>query len=338
MHIIDTEAHFYTEMYMKELSNYPLYPHFRTDAKGNTILHFHENLTLNFKQNLIRKLLKIDHRLKNMQDAGVSVQVLSLSVPGCELLEPSIGTRISKLVNDELARIIDKYPENFTGLASIAPQDPDKAAEEFERAVNELGLRGIKLHSNIGGKYPDAPEFQFIFEIADKLKVPIYIHPTQSKISALQGYGYGLAGPAFGYTFDAALSALRIILSGLLDKYPGVNIVLGHLGETLPFIIKRINFAYTHTWHSMNIPRLSKPPSEYLTTNFYLGTAGNFHQPALKCAYDTFGPNHLLFASDYPYENIKMSVAYIKRSSIPLQDQEKIFYHNPKRVFCLKNV
>jgi predicted TIM-barrel fold metal-dependent hydrolase len=284
----------------------------------------------------MEELLNIEKRLERMRDAGISIQVLSLSVPGCEALEPSFGTRLSKLVNDELARVCEKYRENFVGLASLAPQDSENARDEFERAVRELGLRGVKLHSNIGGKYPDAPEFHYLFEMADKLGFPIYLHPTQSNISPLRGYGYGLAGPAFGYTFDAALSALRIILSGVLDKYPGAKIILGHLGETLPFIIKRIDFAYKHGWHSMDLPKLRKLPSEYLFTNFYFGTAGNFHQPSLKCAYDTFGPDRLLFASDCPYENIEDSVTYIKQSTIPTEDQQKIFYINARKIFNLR--
>jgi predicted TIM-barrel fold metal-dependent hydrolase len=333
--IIDTEAHFFTNTYINELSRYSLYPHF-TQGADSIILHFSEGLALSIKHSLMEELLNIEKRLKRMRDAGISIQVLSLSVPGCEPLEPSFGTKLSKAVNDELARICEKYPENFVGLASLAPQDPENARDEFDRAVRELGLRGVKLHSNIGGRYPDAPEFHYLFEMADKLGVPIYLHPTQSNISPLQGYGYGLAGPAFGYTFDTALSALRIILSGVLDKYPGAKIILGHLGETLPFIVKRIDFAYKHSWHSMDLPKLRKLPSEYLFTNFYFGTAGNFHQPSLKCAYETFGPDRLLFASDYPYENMEESVSYIRDSTIPPEDQEKIFYLNSRKVFNLR--
>lgn len=337
--IIDTEAHFYTKTYVKELLKYPLYPRFSKAAADDTILlHFSEGLTLKIKHTFMDELINIDERLGRLREVGDYVQVLSLSVPGCEPLEPSLGTRLSKLVNDELARIIEKYPQMFVGLASIAPQDPENAADEFERAVKELGLKGVKLHSNIGGKYPDATEFHYIFKMAGKLNVPIYLHPTQTNIPPLQAYGYGLAGPAFGYTFDAALSALRIILSGVLDKYPGVKIILGHLGEALPFIIKRIDFAYTHTWHSMDLPKLRKLPSEYLFTNFYFGTAGNFHQPALKCTFDTMGVDRLLFASDYPYENIERSISYIKYSTIPPEEQEKIFYHNPKSIFHVKNI
>jgi len=334
--IIDTECHFYTTTYVNELLKYPFYPHFSEGTAGGIIIHFYEGLTLNIKHSLLEELLGVEERLKRMRDAGISIQVLTLSVPGCEPLEPSLGTRLSKMVNDELAKVIEKYPENFVGLASLAPQDPENAKDEFERAVKDLGLRGVKLHSNIGGKYPDAPEFHYLFEMADKLGVPIYLHPTQSDIAPLKGYGYGLAGPAFGYTFDTALSALRIILSGVLDKYPGVKIILGHLGETLPYIIKRIDFAYKHTWHLISLPKLRKLPSEYLFTNFYFGTAGIFHQPALKCAYETFGPDLLLFASDYPYENLEESVSFIKQSTIPPEEQEKIFHLNAEKIFNIR--
>lgn len=190
------------------------------------------------------------------------------------------------------------------------------------------------MNSNVQGLYLDDRRFWVIFERAEKLGVPIFLHPTVPKIKELRNtYKYALAGPSFGFTFDTALCMMRLILSGVFDKYPSLKFVLGHFGESIPFILNRINFPFIRPWAAQNVEiRLSKLLSEYFKTNVFIGTSGEFHKPAIMCAIHTMGHDKVLFASDYPYEDSANTVQRIKSLQLSEEEEAKICCLNAKRL------
>ncbi|MEM4289300.1 MAG: amidohydrolase family protein [Nitrososphaerota archaeon] len=339
MEIVDFEAHFYTKEYVEALIKNKDYPKYKRDReKGIHWLWYAPNTLEPHTGQLLERLLDLNEkRFKDMTEAGVKMQVLSLSAPGCEQFSAPLGTKLAKRVNDELSRIVGKNPDKFVGLAALAPQDPGEAADELERAVKELGLKGWKTHSNIRGTYLDSKKFWIILEKAEKLGVPIFLHPTIPLIRELRkSYGYALAGPAFGFAFDTALCMMRLILSGVFDRYPNLKFVLGHLGEAMPFLLNRLDFPFVRPWVTQGVKiKLSKKPSEYFKNNVFVGTSGEFHNSALICTVQAMGYDKVLFASDYPYEDTIKAVDRI--NALPLSDEEKakIFFLNAKTILNL---
>ncbi|MDW8359553.1 MAG: amidohydrolase family protein [Candidatus Caldarchaeum sp.] len=326
MEKIDFETHFYTKEYVNLLSKRRAIPRYVHDKRLNIkYLHYYRNVREPHPPPILDRLLDFDRtRLQTMDKAGINKQVLSLSTPGCEQFDTKTATTIAKSANDQLAKLVEKYPERFVGLASLAPQDPGTAADELKRAVQELGLRGWKTHSNIRGTYLSDKKYWPILEQAEKLDVPIFLHPTIPRIKEFaQNIGYPLAGPAFGFIVETALCSLRLILTGVFDKYPRLKFFLGHLGESLPFILNRIDFPVFMPWVKENMDiKLWKRPSEYFLSNFYIGTSGDFQKPVLECVLKVMGVNRVVFASDYPYEKPEDAVNRIE--SLQLQDSEKI--------------
>jgi 5-carboxyvanillate decarboxylase len=283
------------------------------------------------------KLLDLgDLRIKDMDEAGLDVQVLSLSAPGCEQFEPREGTALARETNNELSLALKKYPQRFIGLAALAPQDPGESAKELERSVKELGMKGAKINSNIRGEYLDDQKYWPIFEKAEQLRVPIYLHPTIPSPAMLQPYsryGVALAGPTLGFGAETALHVMRLIFSGVFDKYPGLKIILGHLGEGLPFWMHRIDYAWLQPWMNNLRPNIARKPSEYLKTNFMVTTSGMTSFPAFLCTLMTLGADNIAFATDYPYDSTKESVELIKSLQIADSDKEKVFNINAFRIF-----
>ena len=231
------------------------------------------------------KILEVgEQRIKEMEEDGIDMQVLSLIAPGVQVFDAATGTSLARKVNDELYRIVQKYPGKFAGLAAIAPQDPMGAADELERAVKDLGMKGASINSHTRGEYLDDRKYRVIFERAERLGVPIYIHPRMPSPAMVKPY---LTYPALatamnGFAAEVSLHALRLILSGLFDEHPGVKIILGHLGEGLPFWLWRLDNRWLKMPQGMII---KKRPSYYVKNNFFITTAGNFSVPAFLCAH-----------------------------------------------------
>lgn len=338
--IVDFEAHFYTKEYVKTLLKNEDHPKYKKDETTSTYwLWYTPHVQEPHTEQLLERLLDVNEkRIKDMHDAGVKMQVLSLSAPGCEQFDASIGKKLARKVNDELASVIERKPDRFVGLAALAPQDPGEAADELERAVKELGLRGWKTHSNIRGAYIDDKKYWVIFEKAEKLGVPIFLHPTVPTIDVLSDtYGYALAGPAFGFTFDTALCMMRLILSGIFDRYPNLKIVLGHFGETMPFLLNRLDFPIVRPWVAKNVDiKISKKPSDYFKSNVYVATSGEFHNPAIMCTLQVMGCDRVLFASDYPYEDSMKAVERVKALPLPEEEKSKICHLNAKTLLNIR--
>jgi|Deesub1362A_J573_1020465.scaffolds.fasta_scaffold00222_14 predicted TIM-barrel fold metal-dependent hydrolase len=329
---VDFEAHFYTRSYLKALLERDLPPKFEYDSRGRIVLVYPEGFRM---ARYVDRFIDFDARVDDMDRAGVNVQILSIARPGTDRFDSKYGLKLAMEINDAIARISEKYEDRFLGLASL-PKDPEMAVEEMERAIKDLGIVGINLHSNIDGKPLDALEFLPIYEKAEQMRIPVFIHPTLPVVSEAVK-DYGLWGAALGYTFDGALAALRLILSGVLDTYPSLKVVLPHLGETLPYLFKRIDSAGSTIRKkgpaSARLggglePKNSMLPSQYLLRNFYVDSAGILHSHAFICAYNTLGAERILFATDYPFEDMEEASQFIENLEIPEKDKKKIFYRN----------
>ncbi|MFH1031558.1 MAG: amidohydrolase family protein [Chloroflexota bacterium] len=280
-------------------------------------------------------LLDMDKgRLKVMDEAGVDMQVLSFFQPGVQALDVPVGVATAKKINDKLADVVKKYPTRFAGLAAIAPQAPEEAAKELERAVRKLGLKGTSINSHVKGEYLDDRKFRPIFAAAEKLDVPIYIHPQRPSPELLKSFSAYpvLAGAMAGFAAEVSLHALRLICSGLFDEYPKLKIVLGHMGEALPYWLWRID---NHWKRDPLSKKLKKTPSQYIKDNFFITTSGMFWGPPLMCAYLALGADNILFAVDYPFESSQEGVQFIQSVPICDSDKEKICHLNAEKLLGL---
>ena len=278
-------------------------------------------------------------RLQAMDEVGIDVQVLSFSSPGVEAMDIEDAKIMARKVNDELAEKISKHSDRFAGFATIASHEPESAALELERAVKQLGLKGVKINSHVQGQYLDAPKFRPIFEMAQKLDVPVYLHPRSPSPDIIQPYlTYPvLVSQVFGFGAETSLHAMRLICSGLFDEYPKLKLILGHLGETLPFILWRLK---DHRWDKVDVsnplgPHTKEELSYYVKNNFYVTTSGNFFVPALLCTIMALGADRILFAVDSPFESSKAAVAFIESAPISDADKEKIFHLNAEKLLKL---
>jgi predicted TIM-barrel fold metal-dependent hydrolase len=271
---------------------------------------------------------KIDQRLQDMDDAGIDLQVLSAgSVEEYENLQDAIN--LAKKTNDNLAEVVNKYPKRFAAYCTLPWQDSAAAITELERAVKELGLRGIKIDGTVKGEYLDNKKFWPVFKKAEELGTPIFIHPEEMQGDKLKPYlDYpGLSGAGWGYAMDTGTQAVRLIASGLFDECPNLMIILGHMGEGLPYWSWRLN-------HHGPGQLLKKWPAEYIKSNFYISTSGHFDHPALICSWMAVGADHLLFGVDFPTDSNKQAVEFMETAPYLSQsDKEKIYHLNAERIF-----
>lgn len=345
MRKFDLEAHFYTREYNEYLRSRKEFPRLETVEyeAGRKIdrIWYSPELVRPKSPSVSEMLLDLEEiRLKKMDEAGVDVQVISLNDPGCQLFDAQEATELARKTNDELARITKKHPDRFIGLAAIAPQSPGEAANELERTVKDLGFRGAFMGSNVRGEYPDDPKYWVIFERAEKLGVPINIHPmipSSSMLKQYATYGDALVGPSLGYGAETALSVMRLMCSGVFDKYPGLKIILGHLGEALPFWMSRLNLGWVEPPAMGGLgPKCTKKPTDYLKSNFIITTSGLFFEPAFLCSYLALGADNIAFGIDYPFADNKMAVQFMERMPISEQDKAKIFHLNAEKLFSIE--
>ncbi len=305
------------------------------------------NMPLPYTVDAHRQSMIGEKRFKDMDEAGIDMQVIS---PVCfqdGLVDPAEAAALAKLTNDELAKIIETYPKRFYGFAALACQDPDAAARELERAVQQLKLKGAMIYSHIQGEYLDGSKFRCIFETAERLGVPIYLHPKEPSPGMIKPYEVYplLEGKAWGYAAEAGLHAMRLIASGLFDEHPRLQIILGHGGEGLPYWLWRMGSGEglgeekeekdTGRPGMPGGTSLQKPLAVYVRNNFYASTSGMAWGPVLQFLHTAMGPDRVLFAVDYPSESNIRAVKAVASLPIGDEDRKKIFYLNTKRLLRL---
>lgn len=346
MRVIAIEEHAYTPKYIEYLFSRKEFPRREFIQKDGKKYVREWWSPTNFRLSDPDKPQKIsdigEGRIRDMDAAGIDMQVISLSFPGVERFEAEGGTHISKIVNDELSEIVRQYPKRFAAYATLAPQDPPAAAAELERAVTQLGLKGAMITGHIRGEYLDEKKYWVILEMAEKLDVPLYIHPAIPSPELLKAYlPYpALASGILGFAADTSLHAMRLILSGVFEKYPRLKIILGHLGEALPFWLWRMDSRIEEEIQTDPLSNefyeyLTKSPSSYFKNNFYVTTSGMYWEPALQFVNSVLGSDRIMFAADYPYESSQEAVKFLKEAKMKTADREKIFHSNAEKLLRL---
>jgi predicted TIM-barrel fold metal-dependent hydrolase len=337
---IDLEGHFFTDHYVQLLQGRRQPP--RQEVDGKSVRLWVEpsvpDLCQESTAELQERLLDLGSaRLAAMDDAGVRVQVLGISNPATEQLEPEVAGAVARAVNDELAAVVRRHPTRFAALATVAAASPDAASAELERCVRELGFRGLMLRTHVRDEFLDAPRFRPIFETAARLGVPVCLHPTVPHarlIESLLGYGWSLPGPALGYGVETAIHTMRLVYSGLFDDYPTLQVVVGLLGAALSFWTYRMDFA--QPWMAPRRgPRLERRPTEYLRDNLYVTTAGNFLDSALASAVAELGVDRVLFGSDYPFATLREASDFVEGAALSADERDRICHRNAERLLGL---
>jgi uncharacterized protein len=274
-------------------------------------------------------------RLRAMDATGIDVQVLSITSPGTQVLPPSEAVPLARDANDQLAAAITAHPDRFAGFATLPTPDPDAAAAEFERVVQKLGLKGAMINGRTNDRFLDDPSFRPILEVATALDVPIYLHPTVPSKTVQDAYYAGLdpaistrfATAGWGWHMETGIHALRMILAGVFDRYPGLQLILGHWGEMIPFYLARVEWALFPL-----AKHLQRPISDYFTQQVYVTPSGMFTLPPFLLTLQILGADHILYSVDYPYSSGDDARTFLEHAPISPADREKIAHGNAEKV------
>jgi uncharacterized protein len=277
-------------------------------------------------------------RLREMDEAGIDMQILSHTVPDASGLPASIAVPLARQANDQLAEAIAAHPDRFAGFATLPMSDPKAAAVELERAVRELGLRGALINGTTRGHFLDDSFFLPVLERAATLDVPLYLHPAEPLAEVRTAYyagfapsvSYVLATAGWGWHVETGLHALRLILAGVFDHFPNLQIILGHMGELIPFFLGRIEYAFSQAGVT-----LQRRVCEYVRQNFYVTTSGIFTVPPLRLSIEVMGIDRVLFSVDYPYSLNVEGRALLDAAPLTQEQKEKISHMNAERLLNL---
>jgi 2,3-dihydroxybenzoate decarboxylase len=274
-----------------------------------------------------------EQRLNDMDDEGIDVQIISLTSPGVQSIgDPEHAAKSAKRANDSLAEMVSKAPTRFKAMAALPWINPDAAVVELQRAVNDLGAVGVMLNGHTKGAYMDDKAYWPVWEKVAELDVPVYLHPIQGQYwDNCAGYPE-LSGPPWGWAFETGTHFWRLVLSGLFDAYPSLTVILGHMGEFIPFSLWRFDNRSSY----FKLDRgLAHPPSYYAKKNLMVTTAGVCSDESLLCTQIALGSNNILFAVDYPYQLQPQAVQWIESAPISDYDRELICHRNAERIFRL---
>lgn len=279
-----------------------------------------------------------ERRIEDMDAGGVDLQVISLAAPGGQQLEAKRAVPLVRRANEVLAEAVFRHPDRFAGLAALPTPDPEAACAELERAVRELGFRGAVVNGHTRGRFLDAPEFRSLLELAAHLGVPIYLHPTPPPDVVRRAYYSGispevdgaLATSAWGWHVETGLHALRLVLSGVFERLPDLRVVVGHLGEALPFMLRRVDARL-----SPEVTGLKRQPSWYLRHNLWLSISGFFFEAPFRTAMEEFGAERILFSVDYPFASSAEGRRFLEGLGFGPQEYAKIAHRNAEGLFGL---
>jgi len=289
---------------------------------------------------LERRLLDMDgERLSEMDEHGIGFAVLSINAPGVQsVFDRALAIDVARRGNDALAAAVARHPDRYAGFAALPMQDPDAASAELARAVNDLGFKGAMVNgfSQVGDSdtiiYYDDPIYRPFWATVAQLGVPFYLHPRDplpNRMPIYDGHPW-LRGASWAFGVETATHALRLMASGIFDAHPKLTVILGHLGEMLPYNIWR--FDHRVTKRPREIPA-KRRFGEYLRSNFYVTTSGNFHTPTLTCAIAEMGADRVLFSVDYPFEEVVDAAAWFDKAEISESDRVKIGRTNAAKLF-----
>lgn len=320
----------------KALPKIALEEHFITPPLLDYLLQALPKVTAAEKATLLRRLADFgDERLAAMDTAGVAKSVLSVSGPGVQIeKDTATATRLAAQANDVLAAEIAKHPSRYAGFAHVAMQDPKAAADELERCVRELKFCGVMINHHTNGIYLDAPGNDVFWERLQALDVPLYLHPGDAVVMphVLQGVPE-LEKPVWEWTTETSSHALRLIVTGVFDRFPRAQVILGHAGETLPYMLWRLDSRYALTETDR---RIQLPPSDYIRRNIAITLSGQFDEVPLQAAVAALGAERVLFSIDYPYEDSATAGRFMDAAKLSDAQRLAVASGNAERMLRIK--
>src|ERR1700722_13007350 len=280
-----------------------------------------------------------ERRLRSMDEAGITVQVLSNSGPGPDLVPGPDGIAIAREMNDYLAAAIARHPDRFAGFAVLPTQSPDAAAAELARAVKDLHFVGALIGGTTDGRFLDHPSYDALLTAAEHLDVPIYVHPHLAPEAVRKAYFSGLPDGAdrvletagWGWHSETAVHLLRMVVAGTLDRHPKLRLIIDHMGEMLPMMMARADQVFRH-----DIGHLKRPITQTILDQVWITTSGIFDQPPFLAALQTFGIDRIMFSVDYPFEENALGRKFLNEVSLSPADKEKLAHGTADSVLKLK--
>ncbi len=279
-----------------------------------------------------------EHRLASMHESGIDFQVLSLAALGMEKLNAADSTTVLRDVNDEVAAAVRSHPDHFAAFATLPLLEPEAAAQELQRCVKDLGFAGAMLNGTVDGAFLDDPRFTPVWEAAQELGCPIYLHPASPPQAVKEAYysglpaetGFMLSIAGWGWHAETALHSLRLIVSGLFDRMPGLQVIIGHMGEGLPYALARSSAALS------GAAKLQRSVSDTFLQHFHITTSGYFTRPPFECAEEVVGIDRMMFSVDYPFSpNAKGRAFLDSLNPISNDRRAKLVHGNAERVLKL---
>jgi len=324
---IDCHNHFYPEGYLKELAKPGGYARVEKDGQGRLLIHYEGDYNV-----VVGPHINLADRLNDIVKHGADRHVLSLTTPRVERESPERGVRLAKMANDGFSEICEKHPDKLSAMAALPLQSPIEAADELERAVKELGLSGGTLMSNVNGVPLDSEGLMPVYEMAAKLDVPLFIHPTSPINHSYMG-DYRLV-PILGFGVDTSLSVLRMVFSGLLERLPSLKLVASHLGGVYPYLRGRIDVGYSAYPECKE--RISRPPSEYLKKVWVDSII--YDESVFLSTLAFLGPEKIVLGSDHPHQigDIEGAIGRINGLDISEADKKRILVGNAKKLLKLR--
>lgn len=324
---IDVHNHFYPEAYIQAVRRDSAVVSI-TDDDGVTRIHYPGDYSV-----IVPAHRDPELRLADLDQAGVDMQVLSLTVPGVHFEPAAAGIALAQVTNDAFAEIVQRYPTRYRAFATLPTQAPEVAARELERAVRELGLSGAMLFSNLGGLPLDDARFWPIYEAAEALEVPLLIHPIGP--ASLANMEDMRLVALLGFPFDMTLAATRLVLSGVLDHFPGLILILGQLGGALPLLAERVERGYAI--YPELTGTLQRSPTEYFRMLYY--DTVPYGRLGIPLTYDFAGPERIVLASDHPHQigNLQGCATVIEAMDVPAEHKALMLGDNMARLLKLTN-
>lgn len=324
--IIDAHAHFYPPRFIEQFDSWKKYGfEVQRDASGNRVLSRQGKLIAVYTD----AFYSLDKRLEEMDKGRVDVQALSFVQPGIYWAEPELGLSLCQLINDEMHQIVKKYPSRFIGIAAVPLQDVDRAIQELERAVRHLECKGVGIGTTINEMDLDSQELFPFYQKAEELSIPILVHPFAWERDRARLSPYYLETAVLGFMFENTIAILKVILGGILEKYPNLRFSFAHLGGAVPYLIGRIEKAAA--LRPQMCAKISYLPSFYLR-KMYIDTA-YFYSPAILCALACIPEEQIIFGTDYPFpigDSPERAVSQMQQdTSLSESLKQKIMTNNP---------
>lgn len=307
------------------------------DPGFHSLWGFFLESNVGFTNTIVEQLQDLgERRLNDMDGSGIDKQLLLLTAPGVQVFDKATAVALAASSNDEVAEACRNHPDRYAALAAVAPQDPAAAAQELERAVGKLGLKGAVVNSHTDGEYLDDPRYWEIFEAAQALSVPIYIHPQTPPRDMIAPFlKRNLDGAIMGFAVEVAFHTLAIIISGAFDRFPDLKIVIGHGGEGLPFWLFRMDHMQDVVLGNKGENKLKRKISDYMKENIYVTTSGMAWEPAITFCQSVLGMDRVLYAMDYPYQFVPEEVAVTDNLPISAAETKMLYQTNAEKVFGL---